>query len=132
MSETLAWAAGMIDGDGSIMVYRGVTRGLPFYSLRVLVGNTVYPVLLRMQDILGGKVYSKGPTTGRKPYWMWRVVGPEAQRALELLEPRLVAKRAQAQLGQLFLTGNPGRQRSWVYLVSQAIGYLAIKRLNGR
>ena len=63
----LAWAAGLIEGEGNF----GVRRRGNSISLVVQVSMTDYDVLLKLQEILGGQV--TGPYIHRegniKPNW---------------------------------------------------------------
>jgi hypothetical protein len=99
----LAWAAGLIEGDGSIV--------LAPEGPRLQVRLTDQDVLEHLRNVLGGSVY--GPyrqkelrTVGwdypRKQFWIWALTGPRVERACQLIEPWL-GQRRRARLEQLSL-----------------------------
>lgn len=95
-----AWAAGFIDGDGSIHLNGRRQHG---YRTRVLtvdavqVGSKVPPSLQRLQDLYGGSIRIDEDKPGR-PIWRWRVIGKHAEACLRVIVPFLVEKRVQGEL----------------------------------
>ena len=98
-SADVAWAAGLFEGEGSILVPTERMR-----SIRLRVGSTDRDVLDRLVQVIGGKV--RGPyqpngrntPPGRKPIYMWEVQGTNpAQQVLRLFWPYLgIRRRARA------------------------------------
>lgn len=113
-----AWAAGIIDGEGTIGFYRARSRnqrgyiaGRWTYMISVTVGNTDLRMLDRLVEGFGARIYPmnhrEGPTN-RKPMWQWTVRGPRAVAMLRAIEPYLVTKREQARLVLSYRAGKPG------------------------
>ena len=100
MQETdLAWAAGIVDGEGCIGLHRGEHSKT---RVRLSVVNTDPRMLLRMHDMFGGSVR---PLTlyknklARKPQWIWVLHGgPAVGKTLMLILPYMVCKSAQAEI----------------------------------
>lgn len=96
----LAWAAGFIDGDGSITIVGHKGQRCNSCMLQIGVGNRNRESLLRLEDLFGGSVTkhrkdgASGPST-----FQWRATTRIAVACLRLIEPYLFIKRDQAQLG---------------------------------
>lgn len=129
-----AWAAGIVDGEGCIHIRRAASAAarFPSYQLRLQVSSTTMPMLLRLRRLFGGGIYQAGHS--RKAHWrqnyVWSIVGWHAKQVLSLIEPHLTVKRAQAQVASFFPAGQRGRVRCPLQELGQALGYLAIRRLN--
>ena len=95
----LAWAGGLIDGEGCISVKSGV---------RVDVQSTSRATIERLRVILGGKCYveSRRTATGRTVF-RWVVYGAEAKKLLVTLSSYLIEKKAQADLARSYLRYPP-------------------------
>ena len=70
----VAWAAGIIEGEGNFHGSTTIRDGKPWphRSLRVQVSMIDVDILQRLQGILGGTIngpYLRG--TSRKPIWYW-------------------------------------------------------------
>lgn len=111
----LAWAAGLIDGEGHIGVgrwqpkyvgVRGKRAGkLPpcTHMVRVSVEMTHEPTVRRLSEIFGGTVTTRQRQSrsgvglyGRT--WSWRVASRPVEPVLRALLPFLVTKRAEAEI----------------------------------
>lgn len=96
----LAWAAGLIDGEGCIMI-----RG----SVAVDVQSTSRHLIQRLHDILGGRCSVESRRTRQnRAVFRWRIYGQEAVAALDHLLPFLVEKKKQAQLACCYYSYLPG------------------------
>lgn len=101
-STDAAYAAGMLDGEGSIDMKRNRQK-LGNYNLRVAVVNTNREVLEWFQPRFGGKV---SPHSGKealekgwKPSWAWWLTDRKnMERFLTTVFPYLIIKRKRAQL----------------------------------
>lgn len=96
MEQTdLAYAAGIIDGEGSVTIQRQGLRniGVPI----VTVGMTHLPTLQFLKALLGGTVHEMRRAS-RRPMWRWYSGGQVAVNALASLQPFLRTKTAQAWL----------------------------------
>ena len=103
-SETdLAWAAGFIDGEGSIGLYRGKHPTSEFYVLRLSVTNTDIRALERLKKMFGGSInksnHKSRPT--RRPCWAWYCQCAKGAAALEMLLPYLLVKKERAEIALL-------------------------------
>ena len=110
--ESLAWAAGFYDGEGSTGCYRqtvsatlkdGSEKEYSSPSLQMGIAQTDRAILERFHSIIGdGSIcgpYQDHRSANRRPQWSWKLSGVERVRvALELLWPWLgETKRKQAQ-----------------------------------
>jgi len=105
-SHDLAYAAGIIDGEGSIYIGFGSERGRRNYRTIIEVANTKLELLFWLRDRFGGSVpptCRKGPSLRARPVWRWTLAGlAPITRMLEGILPYLVLKRAQAVLALEF------------------------------
>jgi len=94
MSELidLGWAAGFIDGEGSLS-----TRTSRTEQPRIAVSNTEFESIHNLQRILGGKIYGPYCYNGYKPYLLWSVEGKRYEEALMPVIEHLVNKKVQAE-----------------------------------
>jgi hypothetical protein len=88
--ESLAWAAGLFEGEGCFSFVSSTRR----YYLQL--STTDLDVLESFKNVVGqGKIY--GPFTGKKstkPYWMWNTTTFEAAQAVTaMLWPWLHLRR---------------------------------------
>lgn len=104
-----AYAAGLIDGEGSIRITsRGKNGGTTFrqgqYTLMVEMTNTDKGMIQWMQEQFGGSVsYSaENAELNRKEKWHWRVAANKALYVLDAIWPFIRTKRHQAKLGRRF------------------------------
>lgn len=85
-SHEAAWAAGLIEGEGSF-VLRGTTPS-------VRVTSTDFDVLERLQRGLGGNIW---PITKRQKHWknawLWDVSGRSAIDCINNIHPYLLSRR---------------------------------------
>ena len=100
-----AYAAGLVDGEGSIGVYQshrqpGRERS-PVFIVRVSVINTDEGVIKWMQDTFGGRFYARKKILSRhRVVYIWALDGQFAANFLNLIHPYLRIKKAQAWLLQ--------------------------------
>lgn len=104
--ESLAYAAGIIDGEGSIIISKTIPRHRKDYQfrLKVTVGNTNELLILWMQAQFDGHTYKQERPVGdkRKDVYYWYLHGREASNFLELVYPYLCLKRPQAEIAICF------------------------------
>ena len=91
-----AYSAGIIDGEGCIRLQPKT------FGLDISVGNTELDLLIWLRDRWGGKIYSNSRhTTNRylnsKPFFHWRVNGPDGFVFLESILPYMVIKNKRAE-----------------------------------
>ena len=101
----LAWAAGFIDGEGSILFTRRSGRTRDF-SMKLQAVNTNIKSLERLKDLFGGSIHSlhnekKAYGKNWKPSWIWSCSHRKAEETIRALLPFLLIKREQADLALL-------------------------------
>lgn len=92
-----AYAAGLIDGEGSLTI----TQRKRYYTARIEIGMTerALPVLHSMQTSYGGKVSQLRDATEKwEAAWRWRVFGKEAVALARRVYPLLRLKAEHAEL----------------------------------
>lgn len=97
-----AWAAGFIDGEGSLQLRpynRAGTASRRHFPV-IAVGQTVIEPLERLQEMYGGNIYLRTPANEKhRPCWAWTITGGLRTRAcLERVMPWLVVKREEAEI----------------------------------
>lgn len=106
MKETdLAWAAGIIDGEGCISIQRcyHTANRPPCYTLFVTAGMVHKPTAERLRRLFGGCLYMKKPRNPKHQVgWYWYVASRKAAEVLEIVYPYLFTKHKQAGLGIRF------------------------------
>lgn len=107
-STELAWAAGILDGEGSIIVLKDnhlpKGRKTPQYKLRVQVGMCDKATIKRIHKLFGGKFndqkcYKK---PGWKQVYYWVVHSRDAEKVLKILRPFVFTKKKQLELALKF------------------------------
>jgi len=102
--ETLAYFAGLLDGEGCIYIHsgqKGKHRG-DFWQLRVTMVNTNPTPLVRAKALFGGTIVKthKGGDYGNiywRPTFTWCVVARVATRFLMQVLPFLIIKKQEAE-----------------------------------
>lgn len=100
----LSYAAGIIDGEGSIMVIHHNAGGKTgckweYWVLRLMIANNKKELIDWLLSMFGGG-YSIG--ISKNPKWndtyQWRVDSKHAKKVLELVYPYLLLKKKQAEI----------------------------------
>jgi len=98
----LAYAAGIIDGEGSIQIQRSRNERYSSghrYALTVKVSMTDIAVPIWLQGKFGGSICTYKPKKGyRRPLIRWAIGAKGTLRFLEAIYPYLVAKKNEAEL----------------------------------
>lgn len=104
-----AYAAGLIDGEGSIRItsrgkYGGTTFRHGQYTLMVEMVNTDKGMVDWMVERFGGTVSytAESVAFNRKAKWHWRVASNKALYVLDAIWPYIRTKRKQTKLGRRF------------------------------
>jgi hypothetical protein len=105
-TTTLAYVAGLFDGEGSIVI--GVSKPSirnkqksPSHWLQVGITNTSKELIVWLKDSFGGHISDNSHSPSRKkqrPCWAWRVNSHEACKFLKSILPFLKVKKKQAEL----------------------------------
>lgn len=92
-----AWAAGFIDGEGSLAI--SVTSNGTF-NIYVVAGNTDPRPLLKLKELFGGRVVNRtSRIANHRDHYVWTLTGKHNLLAfLDAVEPYLVVKGEQAVL----------------------------------
>ncbi len=98
---TLAYLAGIVDGEGSICIYRHKSRTSRAGQMKVVISNTKRELLEFVQSYFGGSIsmtnsHLKNPR--KQPCYQWIVASQKALHFLEAIEPFLRIKKLQAQI----------------------------------
>lgn len=135
----LAYAAALIDGEGSVQLDRRPAghRASPEYRGRIQVYNTCLPVLEFMKSLFGGSIgkHTNGPMT-RKQCYTWTVCGQGLKDCIAQILPYMKIKHVQATLLQkLFVMHLETFKRPRVALTEKQISarealWQAMKALN--
>ena len=94
----VTWAAGFIDGEGSIGVYRSNGAAL---MLSLDVAQVDRRPLEELSRLFGGTI-TLNPRRGEHPIYQWRQHSANAARTLALVAPYLRSKKEQAELAVEF------------------------------
>lgn len=103
--DVLAYAAGVIDSDGSIGVRRSTyamrvrgDAGAPTFSARVCVKQVTPQAVALLKETFGGSLMMQRPSVSRgKPLHYWEIHSRSAVACLHLILPYLRIKREQAE-----------------------------------
>lgn len=106
----LAWAAGIVDGEGCICIYgrhgRVSKKGVHALQLIVNVTNTDPRMPIKMKEIFGGHLtgsVERRNNPRRRPCMVWTITGKPAGSALVKMMPYLVVKREQAEVAVAYV-----------------------------
>lgn len=136
-----AYAAGLVDGEGSIRItQRGAQGGKAFrtgqYTLMVEMTNTSLPMIEWMTEKFGGSVsyYKADQAFNKRERWHWRVAANKALYVLDAIWPYLITKRQQAKFGRRFqrYAQYAGRAKTDKIQQLHHRFYTELKRLNVR
>lgn len=98
----LAYFAGIIDGEGSILIararYRYKNGGGPCYRVVFSLSNTNKELMDWICLKFGGKAYISKRIPGNKQSYTWMVSNKRAATIIEMVRPYLIAKQKQANL----------------------------------
>ena len=96
----LAWMAGFVDGEGSIMLVKRRMRHLTkTWTCRVSVTNTNRNILTVFQKAFGGYItLGKENRERHKDCWTWKVESKMAREFLRAIRPYLRLKTRQADI----------------------------------
>jgi hypothetical protein len=100
----LAWAAGIIDGEGSIMFTRVSRKKLSdgiivaYPEIRVEISNYDDKMIKKIKQMFGGCYFVEHRKDRRKPIHRWLVACKMAEKVIRAVEPYLVTKKEQAKL----------------------------------
>lgn len=99
----LAWAAGIVEGEGCITLYKSRTNSGMAYVMKITVVNTSLPMLKELLHIFKrGYIGVRRLRSARhKQTWHWEVTTKNAEAVLLALQPYIRTKREQCRLALL-------------------------------
>ena len=112
----LSYTAGIIDGEGSIMIKRSKgnrpNRPTPEYRVVISVTNTNRLLLEWLFKKFGGSIkhYAK-QAFGHKPCYTWTITAKSGIIFLRLIKPYVLLKGEQLETALLFQTSVGGQPR---------------------
>lgn len=110
----LAYTAGIIDGEGCILLERRLSHNrYRNYVLTVVVSNTSEWLVNWLHFNYGGGISAyQQKVPNRLLTWRWRIQADKARLFLEMLLPYLVLKRPQAEVAIQFQLSRGHRKRT--------------------
>jgi hypothetical protein len=114
--RTLAWMAGILEGEGCIGVFKDPRPNRSGYSLRVSVHNTDPTIVdVFVREFGGtGRVHCGKQREGKRPVYHWYANGINGAAALKALRPYMLSasKTAQADAAILYAEKYAGHART--------------------
>lgn len=127
MSESLAYLAGLFDGEGCVRIAdQGPGRG---FGLRLQCGMIDPMPVERLRERFGGSVHIYVTPTGRQVF-QWVVTSKGAASALREMLPWLIVKNERARLGLLFQALISDAPRTARYSQAKTVLFRRMKELN--
>lgn len=100
---SVEYTAGIIDGEGSIYLYRSNRKnGHNYYRMVVNVANTNLEIIQLMYHSYGGRYRSHQRIGNRKLVYHWEIHSTDALKFLYRIKPFLIIKTKQAELAIRF------------------------------
>ena len=96
---TLAYIAGIIDGDGYISITRSIRKGVEYFGAQVGISGTRREPHDLASTLFGGRVSAYKPKNLRhRTQFQWSRVGSGAVEVIRAIEPYLLIKKEHALL----------------------------------
>lgn len=88
------WAAGVVDGEGTIRIEYDNKRQKGTRAV-IVVTNTDIKILSEFKNLYGGNIYNntRQNRPKSKPCWQWRIVGRQTVGAILIWKPYLISKQ---------------------------------------
>ena len=103
-STVYSYAAGMVDGDGTIQIMRKKSEGVGSYIIRVSVSTVTEAIPTWFLTNFGGHLYKFMMSKQRRqPIYRWALESKTALPFLLSIEPFLIEKRERAKLAIKYL-----------------------------
>ena len=109
--ENDAYAAGIMDGEGSISIHKKIDS----FVLVVQVGVTDYELVDWLQFFYGGHINSYQPKGDRKEVHIWKLHGEKAQEFIRSILPHLKLKKYKALLALEYKVGGGYEDHKAIY-----------------
>lgn len=99
IETTLAYLAGMIDGDGFITITRSVRKGREYFGAQVGISGTRAEPHYLAASIWGGKIHRYEPSNPlHRAQFQWQRMGKKAVEVINAIYPYLLVKKEHAEL----------------------------------
>ncbi len=115
----LGWAAGFIDGDGTINMYKRKRKNSFDYYVKLSAVNTNRTCLEKLQLMFGGSICQMHSTEKHPKWrnsWIWTLTHKRAEKAIKAISPYLLIKHEQSVLAiaarELIVRKGDNRKRS--------------------
>lgn len=105
MSTELGYAAGLMDGEGSIQITKDkclTSRRGYKYQLQVSMCSTRPEFLLWLKENFEGSFFLSGKTSIGNPVYHWELTSRKAGKLLAQILPYLMTKRNKAEIALRF------------------------------
>jgi len=122
----LGYAAGIIDGEGSIEIQNKRSRNN--YQLRVAVGMKYDTIPIWLHERFGGSLCAY--KNDSRQMTMWVVSGVLAKNCCECLLPYLILKKTHAEVALEYPVGACGKHLADADKLEQKYLYRIMKELN--
>jgi hypothetical protein len=116
--EKLAYLAGIIDGEGSLMLWMNKkTKVRGQFNLRVNVSTTDKILMDWLFENFGGTIYEMNAPSRKakshwKQQWIWQVNRPQILQLLKEIYPFLIIKKERCEIAIKFRETFLKRERS--------------------
>lgn len=96
----IIWAAGFMDGEGTITLKRIRRKGTIYYQPYITCAQTVRgkEAIVRLKNLFGGSIYEYLQKGFRDDTLQWTVASQKALNCARKLLPYLILKNRQAEL----------------------------------
>ena len=131
--EIAAYAAGIIDGEGTITICKAIPRKVYHYIPHISVSNTDEKIVMWMQENFGGSIRKiEDNRPNRKNSYQWGIFGVKAgEEFLQKIYKYLIIKKERASLLLYFLSSKDWVDDNYtIHLVDKEKFYLQMKELN--
>jgi hypothetical protein len=98
----LGYVAGIIDGEGCIMITKHQHHDRFEYQMYVDVSNTSLRIVNKIKGLFGGSIYSRERSGTNFRIHQWKLCGNKACEMLKKIKPFLQEKKEQADLAIQF------------------------------
>ena len=135
MKQTdLAYAAGIIDGEGCVTLKLYPYRTYPALAALVRVAMCDLAPLRKLKSLFGGSINMIPEKPPRRKQWAWTIQTLQARKCLSSLRPWLIVKHKQADiiLGLTWLKSGGAHGRSYGLAKEREIALRLIRKYNKR
>lgn len=116
-TETLAYIAGIIDGEGCISIGKETRKNtfFPSYCLNIRIRTTSFRLIEYIYNEIGGTLNDHSIDERKESYkdtLEWKMESEQALQLLEQLSPYLVIKKKEVEIARIFRNTYGSRKRA--------------------